>query len=63
MPNKKEITKEYNKEYYIVNKEKHLAYIAECIKCLVCDCTYTRCKRVRHMNTQKHKKNELIKMI
>jgi hypothetical protein len=58
--NKKETTKEYNKNYYEKNKEKHLKNLKQKIYCECCD------KHISKVNMQKHnatKGHQLCKRI
>jgi hypothetical protein len=49
--------KEYNKKYYIKNKDKLLAYSLSKKKCLVCNRHYHISHFARHLKTTKHKSN------
>ena len=53
--NKKETTKEYNKNYYEKNKEKHLKNLKQKIYCECCD------KHISKVNMQKEE--EEVSMI
>ena len=48
--------KEYQKQYYIKNRERLLAYSLSKKKCLICDRSYHISHFSRHLKTKKHKK-------
>ena len=52
--------KEYNKMYYIKNREKALDYAKEKLYCECCDCTISRGKLSCHEKTKKHKFKQQI---
>jgi hypothetical protein len=60
--NKQKIKHQYNQTYYNKHKEELLTKL--CQKS-VCECTgkYTAGHKTRHMNSKKHKKFELTRVI
>src|ERR1700691_4268542 len=56
-----EYVKQYNKEYYAINKSKHLAYVNEKLHCDECACNYSRSKKCAHNRSFKHITNTRIK--
>ncbi len=49
--------KEYNKNWYEQNKEKHLSNSKEKIKCDICNCMVTKGQISTHNKTKKHLTN------
>jgi hypothetical protein len=58
--NKKELTKQYNKQYYAENKTRILEGMNKYVMC-ECGIEYTHCNRTKHLRTTKHKYNILLK--
>ena len=54
---KKEYTSEYNKKYYLKNREKFLEYMSKKIECDTCMCSISQGKRSHHLKSKKHLKN------
>jgi hypothetical protein len=51
------LKKEYLKNWYLENKEKHLETVKEKIMCEVCNKMVIKCHFNRHVRTNIHKKN------
>lgn len=54
MENKTEYMKQYNKEYYVKNKEKLLADAVTKVKCECCDIECSKSNMPKHIKTEKH---------
>ncbi len=52
--------KEYFKKWYIENREEHLKYMQETIKCNICNIDIKRCSIPKHNKSKKHLLNQLV---
>ena len=50
--NKQEKNIAYQKEYYLKNKEKHLAYMAQKCECVFCGRTVNKTNMTKHINSK-----------
>ena len=54
-------SKEYQNEYYLKNRDKILASIYIKVKCKICGAEYKKTHLLRHMKSNKCKKNLIDK--
>ena len=50
--NKQEKNIAYQKEYYLKNKEKHLAYMSQKCECVFCGRTVNKTNMTKHINSK-----------
>ena len=55
MKREKEIRKEYNKTYYVKNRQKVLAHAKEKITCNGCGCQVGKNSLARHIKSKNHR--------